>query len=165
MFSCVLKYVMLVYVSVLCLETQKKISWRMWEAKHLMVAVDFNSIFSILRKLMATVKCLVTNILPNIFFVLNRQRNIQVWNNLRPTKWQKLHFWVNYPFKFINLCFWIIVDLWLRPRLAQASNITLQHLKETKGHVFMRFTQIDSYNITQMAIALKSQFPYFPWKT
>lgn len=34
------------------------------------------------------------------------------------------------------LCFWIIVDLSLHPRLAQASNITLQHLKETKRTCF-----------------------------
>ncbi len=48
----------------------------MWEAKHLMVAVDFNSIFSILRKLMATVNCLVTNILPNIFFCAQQTKEI-----------------------------------------------------------------------------------------
>ncbi len=31
------------------------------------------------------------------------QKLIQVWNNMRVSKWQNFHFWVNYPFKSGNI--------------------------------------------------------------
>ncbi len=39
--------------------------------KQLMVAIDFHSMEKIQRRSMATIKCLVTNILQNIFFWVN----------------------------------------------------------------------------------------------
>ncbi len=124
--------VTLVYVSVLCLETQKKISWSMWKPNiwwwplivffHTKDVNGYCQRFSFQHSSKYLLLCSTD------------KRKIQVWNNLRPMKWQKFHFWVNYPFKL--MCFWIIVDLSLHPRLAQASNITLQHLKETKRTCF-----------------------------
>ncbi len=40
------------------------------------------------------------HILQNIFFLFRRTKKfIQVWNYLRASKWQTLHFWVNHPFQ------------------------------------------------------------------
>ncbi len=36
-------------------------------------------------------------------FVFRSNTFIQVWNDLRASKWQNFHFWVNYPFKVL---FW-----------------------------------------------------------
>ncbi len=48
--------------------------------------------------------CPRTALFPSFFrissFVFSRTKTfIQVWNYLRVSKWQKFHFWVNYPFK------------------------------------------------------------------
>jgi len=50
--------------------------------------------------------CLGTNFLQNIFL-----KFIQVWNNLRVSKWwQNFHFWVNYPFN--KTCFISNSNIW-----------------------------------------------------
>ncbi len=47
---------------------------------------------------MATVNCMVTHILQNIFFVCSTEEETQVW---RVSKWwQKFNFWVNYRFNW-----------------------------------------------------------------
>ncbi len=54
------------------------------------VPIDFHSIFPY---------CSVNNILQNIFCV-QQKKLIQVWNNLKVSKWwQNFHFWMNFPFK------------------------------------------------------------------
>ncbi len=49
-------------------------------AKQLLVAIDFNSVFfsPIPWKSMATIKCLVTNILQNIFFCVQQMKDTQL---------------------------------------------------------------------------------------
>ncbi len=64
--------------------SQKKIFWRMLVTKQLTVAIDFYNIF-LLWKSMATVSCLVTNILQNIFFCVQQQK--QTHTGLRESKW------------------------------------------------------------------------------
>ncbi len=37
-------------------------------------------------------------------FVFSRRKSvIQIWNNMKKSKWQNFHFWVNHPFKYISL--------------------------------------------------------------
>jgi len=72
------------------------------ECWQLTVAIDFHCIFFfLLWKSMAIVNFLIANILWNIFVcVFNRRKKlIQVWNNLKMSKWQHSHFWVNYSCK------------------------------------------------------------------
>ncbi len=41
------------------------------------------------------------------FVFFRRKKLIQVWNNLKVTKWwQNFHFWVNYPFKASQFTLW-----------------------------------------------------------
>ncbi len=73
--------------------------------KHLTVAINFHNHFPTLWKSMATVNCLVTNILQNIISGDRRKNLIQVFNNLRV--------WVNNDRLFIfewtvPLSFWTI---------------------------------------------------------
>ncbi len=83
-----------IWVSFFCW-TQKKVFWRMLVTKQLIVAIDFYSILSILWKSMATINCLVTNLLQNIFFCAQQKKETQVWNTLRVSKWwQNCNFWV-----------------------------------------------------------------------
>jgi len=81
--------------------TQRKIFWRMPVTKQLIDPIDFNSIFFLLWKSMGSINRLITNILQNIFLCLQQKKKIiQVWNNLRVSKWwPNFHFEVNYSFK------------------------------------------------------------------
>ncbi len=47
--------------------------------KQFMVPIDFHSIFPILWKSMATVNYLVTNILQNIFFCVQQNKETQIY--------------------------------------------------------------------------------------
>jgi len=77
-----------------------KIFWRMLVTKPLTGAIDFHSIFFfLLWKSMAPVSVWLPT-----FFTISlcsaEEKFIQVWNNLRVSKWwQNFHFKVNYPFK------------------------------------------------------------------
>ncbi len=83
---------------------QNKLFWRMLLTKQLMVAIDFHCIFSILWKSMATVNCLVANILQNIFFCVHQNNEIHAgleWVNDE----KNIHFWLKCPFKvLISIC-------------------------------------------------------------
>ncbi len=67
-------------------------------AKQSVAAIDFHSI----SPPMDTFNYLVTSIPKNIFDLLWK-KFIQVWNNIRVSKWwQNTHFEVNYAFKLQN---------------------------------------------------------------
>ncbi len=79
--------------------TQKKIFWRMWVTKQLLVAIGFHSIFSILWKWMATSNCCIPTFFRIFYFVFNRRiKLIKFWNTRVSKWWQNIHFWVNYNF-------------------------------------------------------------------
>ncbi len=40
----------------------------------------------------------ITNILKSIL-CSTEGKLVQVWNNMKGSKWQNVHFWLNYPFK------------------------------------------------------------------
>ncbi len=75
--------------------TQKKICWRIWVTKQLMVPIDFIEWKKIPWKSKGT-----NNFIQISSFVFNRRNKlIQGWGNLWVSKWWKnLHFGVNYPF-------------------------------------------------------------------
>ncbi len=84
-----------VWVSFFCW-TQKKIFWRIWVTKQLMVPIDFHSMEK---------KYYGSQWGPSTFFkissfVFNRgNKRIQGWNNLSVSKWwQDFHFWVSCSF-------------------------------------------------------------------
>ncbi len=52
----------------------------------------------ILWKSMATVNCLVTNILQNIIFCDEQMKENQRVKSEGSKWWQDFHFWLNYPF-------------------------------------------------------------------
>jgi len=65
--------------------TQKKIFWRIWVTKKLMGRIDFHSMD---ENNVGPINCLVTHILKNIYFVFSRRKKVlQVWNNLKVSKW------------------------------------------------------------------------------
>ncbi len=63
--------------------------FRSVEHKKLMAdfqSMEKNTMYYVLCNSMATVSCLVTNILQNIFFCAQQKKAIQVWNNLCVSK-------------------------------------------------------------------------------
>ncbi len=67
----------------------------------LLVAIDFYSIFCMLWKSMATRHCLVIHIFQKkIFCVYQGEKNlIQVWNNLRVSKWWQIVIFLGWTIK------------------------------------------------------------------
>ncbi len=95
--------------------TQRKIFWRMWETEQFWGTIDFHSI---IFSCYGSQWCPKTAWLQTFFkicsFVFSRTKKfIQVWNNLRVSKWwQNFHFWVYCLFKkHAKQCFLIIQKL------------------------------------------------------
>ncbi len=114
--------------------TQRKIFWRMW-------AVLRYSIFISTMEVNGAQNSLITNFLQNIFLCVQIKHIHTGLNDLRVSKWQNFHFWVNYPFKvlfwtpltfnsmygqkqlkhsskhFIKICVYVLMHFWLNIHL------------------------------------------------
>ncbi len=100
---------------------QKKTFWRMLVTKQLLVAIDFHSIFFPYygSQWLPSIVRLPTFFKTSSFVFNSTNKFIQVWNNLMVSKlWQNFHFWLNYPFKYIFICHFIITsilfEIWLK---------------------------------------------------
>ncbi len=90
--------------------TQRKIFWRQFVTRLFWGTIDFHRRKTITMEVNGAHK---TALFPTFFkissIVFCRTKTfIQVWNYLRVSKWQKFHFWLNYPFK---LCLVISVKV------------------------------------------------------
>ncbi len=68
--------------------TEKKIFWRMMVTKQMMVAIDFHSIFSYYdSEWLPAIQWLPTFFNTSSFVFNRRKKFVQVWNNMRVSKW------------------------------------------------------------------------------